>query len=389
MKKNILLISAIAILMTLSFSCTGNHSENDGHNHGKEQESNEKEHDHEEGLIAFNNDQAKAANLKLETVKPGTFHQVIKTSGQILSAQGDEVTVVATSNGVVSFANNSMAEGSAISAGEVIARISAKNLVDGDPYVKSKIAFETAEKEYKRAQSLIEDKIISAKDFEQTKLRYETAKAAYSGVANKSGSNGIAVTSPISGFLKSRLVNQGEFVSTGQPIAVISQNKRLQLRAEVSEKYFNSLKSINSANFRLPYNEKLYKLSDLNGRLLSFAKASAQNSFYVPVTFELDNIGDIIPGSFAEVYLLSSARNGVISIPVTALTEEQGLHYVYVEAEPNEYRKQEVKTGDDNGDRIEIRSGLKENDKVVTQGAYQVKLASTSSVLPEGHSHNH
>lgn len=389
MKKNILLIFALAILSVFSFSCAGKHSENDGHNHEQEEKSDNKQHNHEEGLIAFSDEQAKAANLKLETVRPAAFHQIIKTSGQIISAQGDEVTIVAASNGVISFANNSLAEGSEIRAGETIARISAKNLVDGDPYVKSKIAFETAEKEYKRAQSLIEDKIISAKEFEQTKLRYETAKAAYSGVANKSNGSGIAVTSPISGFLKSRLVSQGEFVSTGQPIAVISQNKRLQLRAEVSEKYFNDLKSIASANFKLPYSPKLYKLSDLNGRLLSFAKASAQNSFYVPVTFELDNIGDIIPGSFAEVYLLSSARNQVISVPVTALTEEQGLHYVYIEVEKGEFKKQEVKTGEDNGERIEILSGLKENDKVVTQGAYQVKLASTSSVLPEGHSHNH
>lgn len=389
MKKNILSIAAIVLFSVVFFSCNEKHSDNDGHDHGQETNAKADDHDHEEGLISFSAKQAESAGLQLETVKPETFSQVIKTSGQVLSAQGDEVTIVAASNGIISFAGNSLAEGSDIRAGETIARISAKNLVDGDPYVKSKIAFETAQKEFERAQSLVEDKIISAKEFEQTKLKYETAKAAYSGVANRSNGSGIAVTSPISGFLKSKLVSQGEFVSVGQPVAVISQNKRLQLRAEVSEKYFNDLKSIAGANFKLPYSDRLYKLSDLNGKLLSFAKASAQNSFYVPVTFEFDNIGDIIPGSFAEVYLLSTPKNQVISVPVTALTEEQGVYFVYIQVEPDEYRKQEVKTGIDNGERVAVLSGLKENDKVVTQGAYQVKLAATSSVLPEGHSHNH
>ena len=44
--------------------------------------------------------------------------------------------------------------------------------------------------------------------------------------------------------------------------------------------------------------------------------------------------------------------------------------------------------GESNGSRVEIKSGLKDGDHVVTRGAYQLKLASVTT-MPEGHNHNH
>lgn len=356
-----------------------NHIEGDGHDLEKESEHTDE--------IAFSKKQAELAKLKTETVAQGTFYNAVKTSGQIQAPQGNEVVIAATSNGIVSFTNSSITEGTAVSAGQSIVTISAKKLLEGDPAAKTKIAYETALKEYKRAENLAKDQIISTKEFEQVKLRYETAKTTYDAQASNNTAKGVSVTSPISGYLKNRLVSQGEYVSVGQAIATVSQNKRLQLRAEVTESNFKILKSIKTANFKLSYDKTVYKLSDLNGKLLSYGKSSGDNTFYIPVTFEFDNIGDIIPGAFAEVYLLSSPQNNVISIPVSSITEEQGLFFVYLQLDAEGYKKQEVELGENNGERVHILSGLKVGDKVVTKGVYQVKLAATSSVMPEGHNH--
>lgn len=367
------------------------HSEGDGHDHSAEEEAghvegDEKESEHTDE-IAFSKKQAEFAGLTIETVTPGTFYNVIKTSGQILASQGNEVVIAATSNGIVSFTNPSIAEGSSVTAGQSIVTISAKKLLDGDPAVKAKFAYETALKEYQRAESLVKDQIISAKEFEQTKLRFETAKSTFEAQASNVTTSGVSVNSPINGFIKNRLVSQGEYVSVGQPIATVSQNKRLQLRAEVSENNFKWLKSISSANFKPAYDNTVHKISDLNGRLLSYGKTSGDQSFFIPVTFEFDNIGEIIPGTFTEVYLLSSPQLNVISVPVPSITEEQGLNFVYLQLDEEGYKKQEVILGQNNGERVQILSGLKNGDKVVTKGVYQVKLAATSSVMPEGHAH--
>lgn len=358
------------------------HSDGDGHSHDRETD----EHTDE---IHFTRQQAEAVDLQVERVASGTFSYVIKTSGQIQPAQGDEAVIAATSNGIVSFTNPSITDGAPVGAGQSIVTISAKELLEGDPAAKAKIEFETAQKEFLRAELLVKDQIISTKEFEQARLRYETAKTVYNAQASNMTASGVRVTSPISGYIKNRWVSQGEYVAVGQPIATVSQNKRLQLRAEVSESHYKTLKNITGANFKMAYDKKVYKLSDLNGRLLSFGKAADGQSFFIPVTFEFDNVGDIIPGSFAEVYLLSTPQENIISIPVSALTEEQGLYFVYLQLDEEGYKKQEVTIGQNNGERIQILSGLASGNKVVTKGVYQVKLAAISSVMPEGHTHSH
>lgn len=397
MKKYIFIILAAAISLT---SCDKkqsdkktvethqkgdghNHEEGDGHNHKEEKNSGE-EHSDE---IVFTRQQADAIGLEVYNVEPGMFSQVIKTSGQIQSAQGDEATIVATTNGIVSFPARSIIEGAPVGTGTTIVTISARNLYEGDPVAKAKITYETALKEFKRAEGLVKDKIISEKEFEQSRLKYENARTAYEAQATNVTASGVKVTTPISGYIKNRLVNQGEFVSVGQPVATVSKNRRLQLRADVSENYFNELGKIRNANFVVSYNNKAYRLADLNGRLLSFGKAANETSFYIPVTFEFDNIGDFIPGSYVEVYLLATPQNNVISIPVSALTEEQGIYFVYLQIGEEEFLKREIAIGESDGKNVRVLSGLSTGDKVVIKGAYQVKLASNSSVLPKGHSH--
>lgn len=305
-----------------------------------------------------------------------------------MAAQGEESTVVATVPGVVTFGNLSFVDGTAVRKGQAILSLASSSLSDGNVAAKAKYAYENAKKEYERMETLVGDKIVSAKDFEQARLNYENAKVAWEAVAGKQTANGVSVVSPINGYLKNLQVKEGDYVTVGQPLATISQNGRLVLRAEVSEKYYNYLPSIQSANFRTPYDNVTYKLSDLRGRLLSYGKASDTNSFYVPVTFEFDNKGAIIPGSFVEIYLLTAPMQNVISVPVSALIEEQGVYSVFVRVHEEAYKKVPVTLGADNGSEVQILSGLKAGDEVVTVGAYQIKLASASNAIP-AHTHNH
>lgn len=386
MKYNIIRIFT-GILIFTYVGCSPHNTKSVSEHEGHDHEAGENNHG-QTNEISFTRAQAEATGLEVEEIVPGSFSQVIQTSGQILSSQGDEATVAATTNGIVSFANASVAEGSAVKAGQAIVTISAKNLPDGEPAAKAKIDFEAAQKEFQRAENLVKDQIISDKEFEQIRARYETSKTVYNAQSANFSVKGVAVTSPMSGYIKSRMANEGDYVSVGQPIATVSQNRRLQLRAEVSENHFQSLKQISGANFSTSYDNTIHKLSDLDGKLVSFGKSADGQSFYIPVTFEFNNIGDIIPGSFVTVYLLASPQENVISVPVSAITEEQGLYFVYVQLDEEGYKKQEVKPGESDGTRVRILSGLAEGDKVVTRGAYQVKLASVSTTMPEGHSHS-
>ncbi len=357
----------------------------EGHSHEEEMHAGEKV-DHSDEII-LTPEKAKAAGVEAEAVHAGSFRNVIHTSGQILAAQGEEATVVAASSGVVSFSRK-VAEGMQVGKGTELLSVSAAHIQDGDPVQKAKVAYEKAKEEYERAQKLVSSQIVSQKDFAALREAYENARLTYEALKPSMSGKGVSVKSPIGGFIKTCLVKEGDYVTVGQPLMTVTQTHRLVLKAEVSERYYAQLSQVVSANFQTPYNNKVYSLENLGGKLLSFGKSSGDTSYYVPVTFEFDNRGDMVPGSFVEVYLLSGERNGVLSLPVSALTEEQGVYFVYLKLDEECYKKQEVKLGTSDGSRVEILSGIKDGDTVVTRGAIHVKLASASNAIP-AHTHNH
>lgn len=357
-------------------------AEGEGHNHPSEDEAK-----HADEII-FTKAQAAKTEFEVQEIQPTTFHGVIKTSGQILPAPGDESVIVATANGIVSY-NHKITEGVSVNKNQTLFHISSKHLGEGDYYSKVKANYEKAKSEYERAQTLIKDRIISQKEYEANRLDYENAKIAFEAISGKQSANGIGVTSPLKGHLKNILVKEGEYITIGQPLATVSQNKKLILKAEVSEKYYSKLNSIRSANFKTPYDNQVYVLSDLNGKLLSIGKASANDAFHIPVNFEFDNKGEVIPGSFAEIYLISAPIEQALILPISALTNEMGLFYVYVQLDEEGYRKQEVSLGMNDGKQVQILTGIHPGERVVTKGAYQVKMASASGTIPHGHSHEH
>ena len=373
----------------------GHDHEHEGHDHEHETAEEHAGHNHESKAtkhsdeIIFPKAQAAKTTFEVREIQPASFNQVVKTTGQVLAAPGDEAVIVATSNGVVSFSSNKLTEGTKVQKGQSLFQISSKDIAEGDYYTKVKATYEAAKASYDRAEALVKDKIISQKEFESTKLEFENAKTAYNAVSNNKTAKGVSVNAPINGHMKNILVKEGEYITVGQPLATVSQNQRLVLRAEVSQRYYNAMQSVKSANFKTPYDNKVYSLEDLNGRLLSFGKTSNENSFFIPVSFEFDNKGEVIPGSFVEVYLISAPIENTLSIPVSALTNEMGIHYVYVQIDEEGYRKQEVALGANNGKEVQIIKGLHPGDRVVTKGAYQVKMASASGAIPHGHSHEH
>ena len=355
------------------------------HEHEHEHEHEEHEHEHD-GSIKISPERQAALGIVTDTVAFGEFSEIIRTSGQIVSSAGDEMTVVAKSDGIVTLSG--LSEGSAIGKGARIASISSKDIGSGDKLAKTRINFETAKKEYERDLQLSKDNIVSESHLDRSRLEYEHAKAEYDALsAGSSPSGGIIVTSPLSGFVKSLSVTSGDYVETGAPIATVSQNRRLRLKADLSEKYFGKLSQIRDANFTTSYSDRIYNLKDLGGRLASYGRAS-DGDFFIPVTFEFDNKGELVPGSYVEVFLITSGSENCVSVPLKAVVEDQGVNYVFVKDDDGDFIKREVVLGEYDGSRIPVRKGLEEGEVIVVEGAVHVKLAGLASV-PAGHTHNH
>lgn len=254
---------------------------------------------------------------------------------------------------------------------------------------KTTARYEAAKSDYDRAQSLITDKLISQSDFNTIKLTFLTSKAEYDALVAKSGTNGVRVSSPINGYLTELLVKDGEYVEAGTPLIIVSAGSKSLLTAYVSERYYGRLRNITGANFKTAYKDNVYDIKDLGGKVLAYGKGENDESYLIPVTFEFNNSADILPGSFVEVYLKEKPQSGTVAIPLSAVTEEQNVFYVYTHRGEQLYRKNEVKLGANDGKFVEVLSGIKSGDKVVTKGTYQIKLASSSGAIPAACGHQH
>lgn len=371
------------------------HHDHDGHDHSHEGHSHEGHdhgHSHEGGNaspdeITLSAESAAAAGVTAEVIVPGPFRGVLEVSGRIMPAPEDETTVVASVPGIVSFAAP-LIEGSRVNEGSPMFTLSSRHLQDGDPVQRARIEYETARQEYERAARLVEDNIVSRQEYEAAKGRYETARLTYEALASNDGENGTVVKSPIRGYVRNCLVKEGDYVTVGTPLAGVITGSKLYLKADVSERYLNRLPGVNDANFKLSYGDRVYSTTELGGRLLGYGRSTDETNAYIPVTFAFNGTEDILPGAFAQVWLLSAERDGVISLPVEAVTESQGHYFVFIKLDETCYKKQEVTLGATDGQRYEILSGLKGGENVVTRGATHVKLASASNLIP-AHTHNH
>lgn len=373
-------------------------AEQDGlghHHHHEGHEEHDHDHDHEgddhdghddehgAGIIHLTEAQIEEFGVKSAVVEPREFSEVIKVSGQIMSAPDDRSVVSAKSSGIVTFAPG-ITQGAKVSRGQNVATVSAKGMAGGDSNEAARVAYEAAKRELDRLTPLHADGIVSTRDYNAALQTYEQAKAAYSGYAS-----GSYASAPSSGIITTLLVSQGEFVNAGQPIAEISGNRELTLRADLPEKYFSLLPSITTASFRTSYMEQVISLSELGGRRIADNSAVGSRPGYLPLYFRFNNNGAVVSGSSAEVYLIGSPRKDVITVPVASLTEQQGQLFVFVQLDEDCFKKVPVTAGQSNGQFVEITSGMKEGERVVTEGTTFVRLAETSGVVPEGHSHTH
>ncbi len=373
------------ILAIILMSCSEKTDKGHDHDEHEETEAHAIHNGHDDGdEIVLEPHAAEKFGVKTSRIERHPFNEVIKVSGVVVGSPEDVITVVAKSAGVVSLNSNAV-PGKNISGGTSLGSVSSNGITGGDADKVAALQYEAAKKEYERVIPLYKDGIVSAKDYNAAQAAYQQAKAAYSG-----RSEGSVLTSPSGGVITELLVKSGEYVSVGQPVATVSRNSSLLLRADVPQKYYSLVPSITSANFCTAYSDSVITLADMGGRRISAPSTTpVNNPGYLPVYFSFDNDGSIVPGSNVEVYLLNDTGSDALVIPVSALSEQQGALFAYVKVDEHGYEKRVVKTGVSNGREIEILSGLNEGEEIVTEGVIFVKLAETSNVVPEGHSHNH
>ena len=378
----------LILFAAISAGCSSG-SARDNDPAGGQQETAATAHEHEEAAAPEHEQSVDSSGYRLLTLKRQPFAFTLKTGGMIMADNKDVILVTAKSAGIVRFGNARLFPGVKVNRGQTLFTISGEQLTEDNTelrYRQLKADLDRATRNYERAKNLISDKIITEEHFLSVKNEYEKALNEFENLDATYSERGNSVSSPGNGYIREIFAGEGQKVSPGEALASIIIERNLILKADVSPDNMDILPTIESANFRVGYSKKLYKTSEMNGRKIAFGKSTGGNSFYVPVYFSIDYDPGLIEGSFAEVFLTGEKKENLIVVPNSSLMEEFGKLYVFVAHEDGDFVKRFITAGYSDGENTVVTEGLSENEKIVSEGAYLIKLSQMPSAAP---AHNH
>ncbi|BAZ93715.1 uncharacterized protein FOKN1_1317 [Thiohalobacter thiocyanaticus] len=205
--------------------------------------------------------------------------------------------------------------------------------------------------------------------------------------------SGTALRSPIDGVIAQVLATEGSYLHKGRPVFHIIDTRRLWLEARIPENEILKLHGADGAWVPLPGRDSPLVIEtagdDANGRLVAFSQVIDSRTRTAPLILEFDNPGQQLHiGMLAQAHIYTGTKANSLAVPVSAVVRDSGVPVVYVELGGETFERRVVQLGIRDGDNVEVRSGLAPGERVVSRGAYLVKLAA-SSPAEAGHGHAH
>lgn len=372
---------------THSHTHEDHHEHNHGHDHeGHNHHDGEEEHEHDDDAIKLKPEQAEKLGVIAEEIILKPFEETIKVGGELTAPASARHAIIAKTNGIVSLKSNA-SEGSKVTSGSVLATVNGKSLAGGDVSEALRIEYQSAKQNLDRLEPLYRKGVISQKEYLEAKTIYDKAKAAMGSVSGDNSS----IVSPASGTILELAVSNGDYVTAGQTIGYVGDNTLLTFKADLPKRLHSKYPHITDA-FIIPSCDDCdgFSIQQSGGNKLN-GNSSVNNiiSGFIPVYFTFPNNGKVDGSGYVEAYLILNNNVSALSVPKSALFEQQGQWFVFVKLDEDCYEKRPVTIGGMNGKEVAISKGVAEGEKVVIQGTTFVRLAENANVIPEGHSHSH
>jgi cobalt-zinc-cadmium efflux system membrane fusion protein len=261
---------------------------------------------------------------------------------------------------------------------------------------RAEVELDVAEKAARRAESL-HPAVVSDRELEAARARVAVAEAevaaarrqvaAFTGHAG--AGTGFELRAPVDGVVTWADVVPGQVVDAGERLIAVVNADRLWLVAQVFETDAMKAEGATGAMFTVSGAERPVVLDDTTGaRRVAVGAAVDPITRTVPVIFEFDNPDRLKPGMYVKATVFTSDTRPVLAIPAQAVVEDGGVPVVYVMDGGESFFKRRVALGVRDGDLVEVISGVVEGERVVSRGAYEIKLATASGAIPE-HGHQH
>lgn len=266
-------------------------------------------------------------------------------------------------------------EGDRVLKGEVILRIDPEaRKADLD---RARAEFDVQRSQFERMTRLRDEQIVSPQEFDDARRNFEVARATLRSAEVALGKS--VLISPVDGIIDRLLVDRGEFVSEGTPVAEVVQVDRLQAVVEVPEKDVHFLRvgdQVEVIPARLVGESGATRVGELN--YLAFKADPTTRTYRAKVA--VDNAdGTLRPGMILRVRFLRQSFPRALAVPLYALLERGGQTLAFVE-EQGVARRRVISTGSIIGDRVVVLEGLSAGERLIVRGQHLLEDGSTVAV---------
>lgn len=185
------------------------------------------------------------------------------------------------------------------------------------------------------------------------------------------------LTAPVTGTINEIKATSGQQVESGAELLSIVNLSTVLIEANVFERDLPVVRESTRASFTsAALNGEVYTIGtvDGDGRLLSIGQTVNEQTRTVPVIYEVINpLQRLRDGMFVEITVDTTGEREVLAVPKASVITEEGKTFVFVFDGGERFEKRAVLLGSEGADYYEIKSGIKEGERVVTEGIYQLR----------------
>ena len=262
--------------------------------------------------------------------------------------------------------------------------------------LEAEAAVARADREYDRAVKLYESGLLTRQGMDDARTQKEAAAARIAAAKAQVAAAGedvahattrlskAVIRSPFDGTVAERMVNEGDLVGEMQKVVFrLVDNRLLELTVSVPSAEMAALRVGQPVRF----STDAFPGREFDGTVAHINPSVSPGDRSVRVIAEVPNVPEVLKGGlFVKGRISTGVRKGVVQVPRTALLSwnvAAGKGEVFV-VDNNVARRRGVTTGAVQGDLVEIPSGLRSGETVVTRGAFLISDGDAVKVAAAG-----
>lgn len=343
---------------------------------------------------------SQSTSVEVTTVASSNISEQYRSYGNIEAQEMVEVTPQVSNRITAIHADL----GDTVEQGEVLAEIYEAPYRDAYQQAVSQVsqnrtAYERDSLQFNRQQSLYEQDLISSTEFENAKATFESSKAALeSAIASMTQSredlNNTDITSPVYGVVVSRNISEGDVAGTGTAVYEIATLTGYEASVYLPVNEWKNVQIGQPVDVRVSNQEGIAG----QGRVTRKSPRLDPTTGLGEVVFSLNDAGpDIHQGVLVESIINVETHENAVVIPRSALVENvqtliepesntiqlERSYSVFVANSDTVAQRRELELGIEQGDRVEVLSGLQPGDRIVVTGQQSLEDGTPISIAGE------